>query len=142
MPTNERDIILDLIQKFIESRPGFEFANYGDAASYRADYRSSLSDLHDARQLLAAVRWHGISAEALKTALAGAFSGRLSYKDGRLDYCVGQYYPTEYRAAACAVLASALWAYFREQPGNDTGPAIRYRARQDFGKGITRRWFN
>jgi hypothetical protein len=31
-----------------------------------------------------------------------------------LSYCVGQYWPTEYRAAACAVLASALWDYKRD----------------------------
>lgn len=30
-----------------------------------------------------------------------------------LDYCTGQYWPTEYRAAACAVLASVLWGWFR-----------------------------
>jgi hypothetical protein len=31
-----------------------------------------------------------------------------------LDYCTGQYWPTEYRAAVCAVLASLLWAHARE----------------------------
>ena len=35
------------------------------------------------------------------------------YPRNELDDCVGQYWPTEYRAAACAVLASALWAYWR-----------------------------
>ena len=35
------------------------------------------------------------------------------YQRSELDYCTGQYWPTEYRAAACAVLASALWAYWR-----------------------------
>lgn len=32
-----------------------------------------------------------------------------------LEYCAGQYWPTEYRAAACAVLASALWSYKRDR---------------------------
>jgi hypothetical protein len=32
----------------------------------------------------------------------------------RIDYCTGQYFPTEYRKAVCAVLASALWAKYRE----------------------------
>lgn len=31
-----------------------------------------------------------------------------------VDYCTGQYFPTEYRRAVCAVLASALWDYTRE----------------------------
>lgn len=33
----------------------------------------------------------------------------------RIEYCAGQYWCTEYRAAACAVLASALWTYTREE---------------------------
>jgi hypothetical protein len=38
-------------------------------------------------------------------ALRGAFSGRLEWHpDGYFDYCTGQYYPTEYRSAAAAVL--------------------------------------
>ena len=36
-----------------------------------------------------------------------------TYPRSELDYCTGQYWPTEYRAAACVVLASALWAYWR-----------------------------
>lgn len=31
-----------------------------------------------------------------------------------IDYCTGQYWPTEYRRAVCAVLASAIWDYWRE----------------------------
>lgn len=31
-----------------------------------------------------------------------------------VGYCTGQYFPTEYRRAVCAVLASALWDYVRE----------------------------
>lgn len=30
-----------------------------------------------------------------------------------LDYCTGQYWSTEYRRAVCAVLARALWDYWR-----------------------------
>jgi hypothetical protein len=39
-----------------------------------------------------------------------------TYRDSmvEIDYCTGQYFPTEYRRAACAVLASALWEYTRE----------------------------
>lgn len=32
-----------------------------------------------------------------------------------LDYCTGQYWPTEYRKAACAVLASAVWSWMRDE---------------------------
>jgi hypothetical protein len=82
-----------------------------------------------------------------------------------LDYCTGQYWPTEYRRAACAVLASALWAYKRDRcmpdpitrgdtptyllRGNGKSPDavnagtwLRSSFRRDFGRGIANRWFD
>lgn len=74
-----------------------------------------------------------------------------------VDYCTGQYFPTEYRAAACAVLAAVLWSYFRanmpqpdssDREGNpryaglSAGDYLRKQARREFGRGITSRWFN
>ncbi len=32
-----------------------------------------------------------------------------------IEYTTGQYMPTEYRKAVCAVLASALWEYTRDK---------------------------
>jgi hypothetical protein len=58
----------------------------------------------------------------------------------RVDYCTGQYFPTEYRAAACAVLATILWDYI--SPECKTGNDIRKWARAEFGRGIASRWFN
>lgn len=72
-----------------------------------------------------------------------AFSGRLSIveRDGKvaLDYCTGQYFPTEYRAAACAVCASILWTYWRD--GAKDSDAVRKIARNALGRGIASRWF-
>lgn len=58
----------------------------------------------------------------------------------RIDYCTGQYFPTEYRRAACAVLSQALWDYRRDdmpapdafgvsclQDGGGFGPATSKR---------------
>lgn len=69
-----------------------------------------------------------------------------------LDYCVGQYWPTEYRRAACAVLASALWDHARDDrsPSDGTlrqikqskGDWLREHFRREFGRGIASRWFN
>jgi hypothetical protein len=65
-----------------------------------------------------------------------------------LDYCTGQYWPTEYRAAVCAVCASALWDYYREDfakaanPGESPGDAIRRKFRRQFGAAMQRRWFD
>ena len=80
----------------------------------------------------------------------------------RLDYCTGQYFPTEYRKAACAVLASALWNWQRDNmpkadliKANGDGPVcevypgavsagdwLRASFRRQFGRSITNRWFN
>ena len=106
--------------------------------AYHAEVRAVGRDLRDARELLRAVGLRpSIGAPELRAAFR-AYSGRLSWRvpgecrvcgktahtehdahgftattTAHLDYCTGQYWPTEYRAAACAVLASALWAYWR-----------------------------
>jgi hypothetical protein len=82
-----------------------------------------------------------------------------------LDYCIGQYWPTEYRRAACAVLSAAIWVWAREHclPVPDAGsdPAettgwrdgplyggisagswLRRFGRRELGKRIADRWFN
>lgn len=107
------------LHTFIQQRPGLVFGNYGNWPAYRAELRSIGTDLKHARALLNAVEWRdSITAENILSAVKGAFSGRLHIeetKPGRfkLDYCPGQYWPTEYRRAVCAVLSSALWDYWR-----------------------------
>ncbi len=168
---SKRAMILTAIRNFINSRPGLEFANYGDVTSYRAEQRSIARAKRDALTLLSAVTWReGIDAEALMRAARSAFSGRLSIterEDGRiaLEYCAGQYYPTEYRNAACAVLASALWDYARDSmptptyvqhgsaddrpmrtearyDGMSAGDWLRRYFRREFGATMQRRWFD
>ncbi len=79
------------------------------------------------------------------------FSGRLTItpqNDGdgfSIDYCVGQYWPTEYRRAVCAVLASAIWNRLREDLPpeiENRGDAIRKNARRELGRTLAARWFN
>jgi hypothetical protein len=121
-----KQAICDALARWVKQRPGLEFGNYGDIAAYRSEQRSIARDKREAETLLAAVRWRdGITADMLKKAAESAFSGRLSIKcvtvwPGKdatprynIDYCTGQYWPTEYRRAVCAVLASALWEYTR-----------------------------
>lgn len=146
--------LLALLSAFINQRPGLEHANYGDAASYRSESRSITADGHDARALLAAVSWRdSIDADTIRKALQG--SGRLTLSDsGRLAYCTGQYFPTEYRPAACRVLAGLLWDYWRDgyvtagkspDPANayhGAGDDIRRAARREFSRRIVRHYFN
>lgn len=141
----DKNTIINLLAEWINRRPGLDWTNYGrgeDAArAYRQDARAIARDLRDARRLINAVIWRdGISANDLKAAFRAAYAGRLQLvEDGgrpRLEYCAGQYWPTEYRKAACAVLARALWEYWRVN-----GEDPRERARREFGRNLAARWF-
>lgn len=142
-----RDNILDALARFAASRPGLDPRNYISSwndtegrKAYAADARSITRDLHDARALLAAVRLSGITEAQLVRAFR-AFSHRLSWDGKRLDYCTGQYYPTEYRRAVCAVLASALWDYFISDCHCETGDKVRAAARRALPRAVVQRWF-
>jgi hypothetical protein len=145
-----RDHILNALDAHIRQRPGLEYGNYGDPSSYRSEARRITKQLHDARTLLAYVRRSGMSEGTLLSGFR-AFSGRLEWKPnenggGSLSYCTGQYWPTEYRAAACAVLASALWNYWRDDYHARTGTyegareSIVKSFRREFGKRLADRW--
>jgi hypothetical protein len=133
--TAERAAILAAMRKWINQRPGLDADNY-DRASYAAEVRSIGRDLQDARALLRAVELRpSITAAVLRDAFQSAFSGRLSWDGKRLDYMTGQYWPTEYRRAAAAVLASALWSYWRDcLPQTPAGYAV-------IGWGNRRDWY-
>lgn len=139
--------ILQALRTFARQRPGLEFGNYGDVRAYRSELRSITKALQHAESMLSAVAWRdSVTADCLLSAARGAFSGRLSIvesDDGKvsIDYCTGQYWPTEYRRAVCAVLSSALWDYWRAN-GASTGDAIRKIARDELGRGIASIWFN
>lgn len=152
---NKRDQILDLLAAFIRQRPGLEFGNYGDVTSYRSEMRSITRDRHIAERLLADVRWRTSIDEARLRDAFRAYSGRLSLidrPDGSmdLDYCTGQYFPTEYRKAVCAVLASALWDARRESLNANVddrrfrtfGDEIRSSFRREYGRSIASRYFD
>ena len=160
--------IIAALYAWINQRPGLEFGNYGDVSAYRSELRSITKDRQHALQLLRAVELRdSITAEDMVAAFPRAFSGRLTIeetpKGAKLDYCTGQYWPTEYRKAACAVLASVLWDWTREhampskiiKDGQDyyphagggrneqsAGDWMRTHFKREFGRGIQSRWFN
>lgn len=58
----------------------------------------------------------------LESVMKSSFSGRLQFDDNEeLEYCVGQYYPTEYRLAAAVVLED----YNNRMRPRITEPAVR-----------------
>lgn len=139
----DKEKIVNVLRAWVNQRPGIDPRDYGDYASYRSESRRVTSQKHDAEELLRAVELSGMTAEDLKAGFH-AFSGRLQLteKDGeyKLDYCTGQYFPTEYRLAACAVLSSALWDYYRMP--EDTGDSLRARFQRIFGKKMQKKWFD
>ena len=149
-----KNALIEALHDWINQRPGLEPTNYisgwGDTAgrsAYRSESRSITKDLHDARYFLdyVAIR-ESISAEQILDAAKHNFSGRLSIEpDGdrfKVDYCTGQYWPTEYRKAAAAVLRGAIWEWLREGlQKTDDADTIRKAARREFPASIARRWF-
>lgn len=110
--------ILAALRKFARQRPGLEYGNYGDPVAYRAELRGITRDLKEAENLLRKIELTpSITGRDLITASRLSFSGRLKITetpDGvTIDYCTGQYFPTEYRRAVAAICAGALWDWVR-----------------------------
>lgn len=119
-PDTLKTEIITALRRFVRQRPGLDWRNYGSPAGYREESRKISQDLKHAETLLRKVELaHGITGEDLITASRLSFSGRLTINktpDGiTLDYCVGGYFPTEYRKAVASVCAGALWDYVREK---------------------------
>ena len=144
---NKTDI-LGALETFVNRRPGLEPANYcGRPDLYRQDYREGcLQPLHDFRKLLSAIEWRdSLTADDLRDSFRLAFGGRLSlHGDGSLEYTPGQYGAVEYRRAACAVLARALYDFWAvDAPiGKTPRGHAEETARNELGRGIARRWFD
>ena len=145
-----RENILDALHTWIRQRPGLDPRNYisdwrdaAGRAAYRSDSRSITTQLHHARIMLRYIELRpSITGAMLQAAIDQ--SSRLSYSaDEGLDYTTGQYWSMEYRAAACRVMASAIWDWLREQQGDAVlGFMIREAARRELGATIARRWFS
>ena len=140
----KKQTIIDALNAWVSQRPGLDYRNYGDVSSYRAEMRSIGKDLQHARALINYVAWHdSITAEMI---LDAAKSGRLSIvvTDGTvaINYCTGQYWPTEYRPAVCRLLSSVIWYWLRDNMLDPaTGNDIRRQAARELGTIIARRWF-
>ena len=149
--------LLDAIATFTAQRPGLEPRDYirdwRDAdgrANYRRESRRITRDLHHARALLQYIQWRdSITAADIIEASKRAYAGRLEIKPASdngesfdVDYCTGQYFPTEYRRAAACVLACAIWERLREDsPGTDADH-IKKAARRELGATLAREFFN
>jgi hypothetical protein len=139
--THTKESIISVLEKFAAKRPKLEHGNYGCLIAYRAEVRRIGKQLQDARTLLRAVEVSQCTVEQLQDALNP--TNRLSLRySGDLDYVVGQYFATEYRAAVCKLCADLLWHTTREGYPHFDGTELRAYFRRCFGKGLAIRWFN
>jgi hypothetical protein len=139
--------ILHALCTFAQKRPKLELNNYATLSGYLEESRAITKDLHHARKLLRKVELSSITAQDIVNASNEAFSGRLtiipanSYSDEfKIEYCIGQYFATEYRKAVCAVLARALWNHWRSDATD--AQRIRNTARSELGATLARAYFN
>ena len=104
----------ELLDDWISQPPGLDWREYGDWPdgwrAYRREAAAITKQRHDADDLLrqAFYEHRPYNPDALARAFQSAYSGRLSCVNGKLDYVTGQYWPTEYRQAAAAVLRAYL----------------------------------
>lgn len=110
--------VFDALTKFINQKPDLDPYNYGCGKGQAAErgewgkaWRNMQRELSSirkdgtrARKALKEARTYPYNAEAMADAFRSAFSGRLTWNGQDLEYCTGQYYPTEYRKAAATVL--------------------------------------
>lgn len=139
-----KEALVEALRKFISQRSGIDYRNYGGSReAFMGDYRKILRDGRDAREML---KWIANNDKiGLEEMLDELREGcRLSVRGGALEYVTGQYFPTEYRAAACRVLSGIVWMHLRwySTPPDCTSDNVRFLARQTFGRGIASRWFN
>ena len=150
---------VDLLWDFVHQRPGFDLANYGGGRDgykyYRQDYMSAYKDFQAFKELhfLALRRFGSYSEYCAKVGeyllnASGRLSGRIVKDCGAIQYCTGQYFPTEYRGAACRVLVSLIWDDFRDEkkqngePVYKDGHAIRKAIKNALRTRNAKSWFN
>ena len=137
-----------LLSEFVNKRPGLDPRDYGSSYYYNQDRRQITRSLNDFHALRRAIEWRQFNPADIREAFRSAYSGRLSIIDGpdgmpeKLVFCAGQYPPTEYRNAACAVLGSLHWLSVRVGFPKLDGHGIRAHLRRQFGRGIASRWFS
>jgi hypothetical protein len=144
---NRKEKLLSTLMKFARQRSGIEFGNYGDMKAFNSERRKITRDLAIAHTLMRAVAWRdSITADSIIDASHRAFSGRITINEVNgeftIDYCTGQYFPTEYRKAVCSVLSTSLWDSMRDTSTQLTGDVIRNTFRREFGKAIQSKYFN
>lgn len=129
---------IEKLTRFVNQRPNLDFSNYGDVSAYRSESAEITRDRTDYFELLsfAFQRINNLNEQVEKHIKNS--SGRLTLNnDGNLEYCTGQYFPTEYRPAANRILANLIFASYRDEIEHNT-PDNVYKDGNEIGKAIKR----
>ncbi len=109
--------------EYASQGPGLDardyFSDWRDAngrKAYRDEIRNIGKDWKRLKQLLQEAAAVGVEDRHIVSAAQSAYSGRYEWSGSEWDYCVGQYWPTEYRAGACAIVSQAIRERRREVP--------------------------
>lgn len=147
-PQAIKDQILEALGKHIAQRSGIDCRDYCSSwsdkdgrAAFMQDYRGMLKDGKEARELMRYVSLkHSITADDILKHCTK--NDRLSYniEKNRFEYVTGQYFPTEYRSAACRLLVATIRSYYFEQ--GYKWEEITKILKGDLGRGLFNRWFN
>ena len=137
-----------MLIKFVNQRARLEFANYGDVKTYRSESREITKDRNDFFELLSTAQMRIDNFETKLTDYLTKNNSRLSLKDGKLEYITGQYFPTEYRPAANRVLATLIWADYRDEKHDNgetvytNGSELRKATRRRLSRRVCKFYFN
>lgn len=140
--------IINLLCKFVDSRPCLDFNDYGDIKIYRAESREITNDRRDFYELLNVARWRVDNLSEKIEDFLKKSNDRLTLEGNKLQYITGQYFPTEYRPAACRVIKSILWREFMNAKNPDgtnkheTGHDIRKAIKKLLSRRVSRLYFN
>lgn len=149
---------IELLVKFVNQRSGIDPHNYYSdwtdkkgIKAYRSESREITKDRTDFFELLSlAQRRIENFEDKLKFNLENS-NGRLTLKNGELEYTTGQYFPTEYRPAANRILAQLIWNdYINEQTDTKngmenvykTGHEVRAALRKQLSRRVIKNYFN
>lgn len=130
----KRQELLDDLTNFVMTRPRFEPELFGCYADYKREWRESLRDRDDALRMIRFIENH--ESITFKD-IVQHFGSRLRYVENELDYIPNQYYPAEYRAAACSMLSNIIFTWMI---GCSYNP--KSFAKKVFGKSLGVRWFS
>lgn len=110
---NDKWEVVNKFSDWINQRPGIDSRNYGSYNSLKQEYRRIAKQKRDASAALNLFCSLPYDVSLMTNAMR-YFSGRLSFDDiGDLQYCTGQYWPTEYRLVADVVLSGYVFEITR-----------------------------